>query len=230
MRWHGGRVDTGAPPLFLYNSEPLFFARAIALTRNIMISTLLKNVRPVIVMTLLALPLLPMMASAQPGNEPATSRTFNRDFSKTEKIVAEIKVHEGVMKFELNFKAAPITVANFMHLADSGLYKGTTFHRVIQGFMIQGGDPKGDGTGGPGYSIPDELPQPNLKHETGTLSMANAGPNTGGSQFFICHVPQPHLDGRHTIFGKMTAGFDVLTRVEKGDPILDLKVTEIKKP
>jgi peptidyl-prolyl cis-trans isomerase B (cyclophilin B) len=162
------------------------------------------------------------------GQNAGNVRVFNRDFSKTDKILAEIKVHEGVMKFELNFKEAPNTVANFMHLVDSGFYKKTGFHRVIQGFMAQGGDPKGDGTGGPGYNIPDEIST--LKHETGTLSMANAGPNTGGSQFFICHAPQPHLDTRHTIFGKMTSGFNVLTLIEKGDPILSIKVTEIKKP
>ena len=158
------------------------------------------------------------------------TRVFERDFSKTRAVTATITVHEGAMTFDLHFKEAPNTVANFMHLVDSGFYKSTTFHRVIQGFMIQGGDPKGDGTGGPGYDIADELPQPTLKHEVGTLSMANAGPNTGGSQFFICHAAQPHLDGRHTIFGKMTSGFDVLTRVEKGDPILDIKIVETKKP
>jgi peptidyl-prolyl cis-trans isomerase B (cyclophilin B) len=183
-------------------------------------------------MTALIALLVPLSLFAQGGNQGAPAgqpRKFKVDYSKTEKIVAEIKVHEGVMKFELNFKDAPNTVANFKHLADSGYYKGTSFHRVIQGFMAQGGDPKGDGTGGPGYTIADEINN-KLKHETGTLSMANAGANTGGSQFFICHTPQPHLDGRHAIFGKMISGYDVLTRIEKGDPILDLKVTEIKKP
>ena len=185
--------------------------------------------KKILPLLLLALPVAILGQGEDDGHGHATTRTFSHDFSKTEKVTAEIKVHEGVMKFELNFKAAPNTVANFMHLADMGFYKGVTFHRVIQGFMIQGGDPKGDGTGGPGYTIADEI-SPDLKHETGTLSMANAGPNTGGSQFFICHGPQPHLDGRHAIFGKMTAGFDVLTRVEKGDPILSVKITETKKP
>src|SRR5215217_8647840 len=108
----------------------------------------------------------------------STGRAFNKDYSKTDKIFAEIKTHEGVMKFELFFKDAPNTVANFVHLADSGFYNGLTFHRVIQGFMIQGGDPKGDGTGGPGWTIDDEI-APKLEHDVGTLSMANAGPNTG---------------------------------------------------
>lgn len=178
----------------------------------------------------LALPLaLALSAGALADDHAGGFRDFKRDFSKTEKVVAEIRTHEGVMTFELLFRSAPNTVANFMHLADEGFYGKTTFHRVIQGFMIQGGDPKGDGTGGPGYVIADEIDE-KLKHETGTLSMANAGPNTGGSQFFICHGPQPHLDGRHTIFGKMISGYDVLARVEKGDPILEVKVTETKKP
>jgi peptidyl-prolyl cis-trans isomerase B (cyclophilin B) len=183
----------------------------------------------------LALLALPFSALAQHsdddghGHGAPTSRVYKRDYSKTDKILAEIKTHEGVMKFELLFKQAPNTVANFIHLVDSGFYKGTTFHRVIQGFMIQGGDPKGDGTGGPGWTIADEL-APGVKHETGTLSMANAGPGTGGSQFFICHASQPHLDGRHAIFGKMISGYDVVTRVEKGDPILGIKIHEIKKP
>jgi peptidyl-prolyl cis-trans isomerase B (cyclophilin B) len=221
-------IDTGAHPLFLYNSSPHFSA-ALQRYEDNMTKSFLKKILP---MALLALPLAAFSQgghSAGDGHDHGNTRFFNRSFSKTEKIVVEIKVHEGVMKFELLFKQAPNTVANFMHLADSGYYKSTPFHRVIQGFMAQGGDPKGDGTGGPGYNILDEI-SPDLKHETGTLSMANAGPNTGGSQFFICHAPQPHLNGRHTIFGKMTSGFDVLTRIEKGDPILDLKVTEIKKP
>ena len=193
----------------------------------------MKNPLPMKILTLalFALVALPLSVSAQDddhGPEKAT-RVYKRDYSKTDKIYAEIKTHEGMMKFELLFKQAPNTVANFLHLVDSGFYKGTTFHRVIQGFMIQGGDPKGDGTGGPGWTIADEI-APGLKHETGTLSMANAGPGTGGSQFFICHAPQPHLDGRHAIFGKMISGYDVVTRVEKGDPILGIKITEVKKP
>jgi peptidyl-prolyl cis-trans isomerase B (cyclophilin B) len=172
---------------------------------------------------LLALPL-----SAWPQT-PAKARKFDRDSSKTERILAELTTSEGLITVELFFKKAPATVANFIHLADSGFYKGTIFHRVIQGFMTQGGDPSGDGTGGPGWTIADEI-APDLKHEAGTLSMANAGPNTGGSQFFFCHMPQPHLDGRHSIFGKVVSGFDVFTRIEKGDPILSVKILETKKP
>lgn len=155
-----------------------------------------------------------------------TGRTYQRDYSQTKQIFVDFTTHEGPVRLELFFKQAPNTVANFLHLADSGFYKGTTFHRIIHGFMTQGGDPKGDGTGGPGWKIDEE---PNgLKHEAGSLAMANAGPGTGGSQFFICHMPQPHLDGRHTIFGKLVSGFDVVTRIERGDPILDLKITEVK--
>jgi peptidyl-prolyl cis-trans isomerase B (cyclophilin B) len=197
-----------------------------------MTPSILRKTLSVFTAALVALPLVALGQghSADDGHDHGPAlRAFKKDYSKTEKITVEIKVHEGTMKFDLNFKSAPNTVANFVHLVDSGYYKGTAFHRVIQGFMIQGGDPKGDGTGGPGYSIADEI-DPKLKHETGTLSMANAGANTGGSQFFICHVAQPHLDGRHAIFGKMTSGFDVLTRVEKGDPILGIKITETKKP
>jgi peptidyl-prolyl cis-trans isomerase B (cyclophilin B) len=156
----------------------------------------------------------------------AQGRQYNRDYSKTKQIFAEITTHEGTMKLELYFKQSPNTVANFIHLADSGFYKGLTFHRIIDGFMAQAGDPNGDGTGGPNWKIDDE--RNDLKHEAGSLSMANAGPNTAGSQFFICHMAQPHLDGRHTIFGKLISGFDVLTRLERGDPILDLKITEVK--
>jgi len=168
--------------------------------------------------------LLPIFSFGQ-----GTQRLFKRDYSHTQKILAEISTSEGVMKFELLFDAAPNTVANFIHLTDSGFYKGLSFHRVIQGFMVQGGDPKGDGTGGPGYTIPDEMTG-NIKPEVGTMAMANAGPNTGGSQFFVCQMPQPQLAGRYTIFGRMTSGFDVLTRIEKGDPIIDVKINEITKP
>ncbi len=167
---------------------------------------------------------LPLTAFAQ-----LKPRLFHRDYSHTKQIFAEITTSEGTMKFELFFKDAPNTVANFIHLADTGFYNGLTFHRVIQGFVVQGGDPNGDGTGGPGYTIPDELSS-TLTHEAGTLSMANAGPNSGGSQFFICEMPQKFLNGKNTIFGKLISGFDVLTRIEKGDPILSVKITEVKKP
>jgi cyclophilin family peptidyl-prolyl cis-trans isomerase len=121
----------------------------------------------------------------------------------------------GTIKLELFASEAPTTVQNFMKLCRNGFYDGLVFHRVIAGFMIQGGCPIGDGTGGPGYVIKDEFVA-SLKHNApGILSMANAGPNTGGSQFFITLAPTPWLDGKHTIFGKVTEGMDVLQSIGK---------------
>lgn len=152
----------------------------------------------------------------------------NRDFSKVDSIVAIMKLHEGAIKFSLNFKQAPMTVANFLDLAEKGFYNGLTFHRVIPGFMIQTGDPKGDGTGGPGYRIPDESNM--LKHFIGAVSMANTGQfDTGGSQFFFCQRPAHHLNGKHTVFGQIIEGLDVIYRVEQGDPILSLEIVQFPK-
>jgi cyclophilin family peptidyl-prolyl cis-trans isomerase len=121
----------------------------------------------------------------------------------------------GTIKLELFAAETPITVQNFVKLCGSGFYDGLTFHRVIGGFMIQGGCPRGDGTGGPGYAIKDEFVA-NLKHSAaGTLSMANAGPNTGGSQFFITLAATPWLDGKHTVFGKVVEGLDVVQSIGK---------------
>jgi cyclophilin family peptidyl-prolyl cis-trans isomerase len=121
----------------------------------------------------------------------------------------------GKIKLELFASETPVTVENFLKLCKGGFYNGTTFHRVIDGFMIQGGCPRGDGTGDPGYSIKDEI-VPTLKHEIpGTLSMANRGPNTGGSQFFITLAPTPWLDGKHTVFGKVVEGMDVVRSIGK---------------
>ncbi len=139
--------------------------------------------------------------------------------------IATIATEKGIIKFELYEKEAPITTKNFIDLAQKGFYDGLTFHRVIHGFMIQGGDPKGDGTGGPGYSIPDEF-NPKLKHTKGAVSMANAGPNTGGSQFFITEAPQPHLDGKHSVFGQVIEGQDVVEKIAQGDKMLKVTVSE----
>jgi peptidyl-prolyl cis-trans isomerase B (cyclophilin B) len=129
---------------------------------------------------------------------------------------ATLATDRGDIKVELMPKEAPQTVNNFVFLARDGFFDGVVFHRVIPGFMAQGGDPTGTGTGGPGYRFSDE---PNaLKHEAGSLSMANAGPNTNGSQFFICYEPQPHLNGRHTVFGKVVAGMDVVNSFPARDP------------
>ena len=156
----------------------------------------------------------------------AEGKVFNKDYSQIKEIQAIITTHEGEIVLSLDFKAAPNTVANFVELANSGFYNGLTFHRVIPGFMIQGGDPEGNGKGGPGYTIDDEISD--LKHETGVISMANRGPNTAGSQFFITQLPQPHLDGKHAVFGKVLSGQDVVCRIEQGDPIINIKILEKK--
>jgi peptidyl-prolyl cis-trans isomerase B (cyclophilin B) len=137
---------------------------------------------------------------------------------------ATIQTMKGKIEVELFADKAPITVANFVNLSDRGFYDGLTFHRVIQNFMIQGGDPSGDGTGGPGYKFQDEFDD-SLKHSgPGILSMANAGPGTNGSQFFITHVATPWLDGKHTVFGKVTTGQDLVNQIVKGDRIVSIKV------
>lgn len=128
---------------------------------------------------------------------------------------------KGTIHLELFDKDAPNTVKNFVELAEKGFYDGLNFHRVISNFMIQGGCPLGTGTGGPGYKIKCEI-NPN-KHLAGSLSMAHAGRDTGGSQFFICHSPQPHLDGQHTVFGK-TEDMDVVNAIRKGDKIISVKI------
>jgi peptidyl-prolyl cis-trans isomerase B (cyclophilin B) len=130
---------------------------------------------------------------------------------------------KGKIVLELTEDDAPNTVANFISLAEKGFYNGVLFHRVIADFMVQGGDPQGRGTGGPGYTIADEF-SPKLKHERGVISMANAGPNTGGSQFFITTVPTPWLDGKHAIFGKVTAGMDVVDVLRQGDKMIKVTV------
>jgi peptidyl-prolyl cis-trans isomerase B (cyclophilin B) len=134
---------------------------------------------------------------------------------------------KGTIEIDLYPEYAPKTVNNFVFLAREGFYDGITFHRVISNFMIQGGDPTGSGRGGPGYRFEDEFKGNPLKHETGALSMANAGPNTNGSQFFITHSPQPHLDGRHTVFGKVTSGQDVVNAIRQGDSIRQVTIEEV---
>ncbi|WP_191992120.1 peptidylprolyl isomerase [Peribacillus tepidiphilus] len=122
-----------------------------------------------------------------------------------------------IIEFELFPNEAPGTVANFEKLANEGFYNGLTFHRVIPGFVSQGGCPYGTGTGGPGYTIKCETEGNPHKHEAGAISMAHAGRDTGGSQFFIVHEPQPHLDGVHTVFGRVTSGLDVARNMKNGD-------------
>lgn len=139
---------------------------------------------------------------------------------------AIIETEKGTIELELFEKDAPGTVANFEKLIKDGFYDGLTFHRVIPNFVIQGGCPRGDGTGGPGYTIKCETEGNPNKHGTGALSMAHAGKDTGGSQFFITHSPQPHLDGVHTVFGQVISGMDVVNSIQQGDKMLKLKVVE----
>ena len=139
----------------------------------------------------------------------------------TKQYTARFKTEKGDIVVELYADRAPLTVENFVNLARAGFYDGTTFHRVINGFMAQGGDPTGTGTGGPGYQFGDEF-HPALRHDgAGVLSMANAGPGTNGSQFFITHGPTPHLDDRHSVFGRVTEGMDVLRAIRERDPQRD---------
>lgn len=141
---------------------------------------------------------------------------------------AEIHTSKGVMKLELYEDDAPGTVANFVKLAQSGFYDGLNFHRVIPNFVIQGGCPDGTGAGGPGYTIKCELTGEKQYHDRGVLSMAHAGRNTGGSQFFICHSRQntKHLDRNHTCFGKVNEGLDVLDAIRQGDLIEKITIIE----
>ncbi len=137
---------------------------------------------------------------------------------------AIFEMDKGNITIELFDKEAPNTVANFEKLAKEGFYDGLSFHRVIAGFMAQGGCPQGNGTGGPGYTIKCEINA--NKHERGSLAMAHRGPNTGGSQFYICYEPQPHLDGMHTVFGKVIAGMDVVDKINQGDKMNKVTIVE----
>ena len=138
-------------------------------------------------------------------------------------LIAHFDTDRGPIRVELYPDKAPLTVANFVNLAQRGFYDGLNFHRVIPDFMIQGGCPQGTGTGGPGYKFEDEANN-GVGHERGVLSMANAGPNTNGSQFFITHVATPWLNGKHTVFGKVVEGMDVVDSIRQGDQIKSLKI------
>ena len=142
------------------------------------------------------------------------------------KYTATFTTSRGEIVCELFAKDAPKTVNNFVFLANEKFYDGTVFHRVIADFMVQGGDPTGTGRGGPGYRFEDETKGNPNKHQVGSLSMANAGPNTNGSQFFITHVATNWLDGKHTVFGKVTKGQDVVNAVQQGDQLVSVTVAE----
>ena len=138
-------------------------------------------------------------------------------------LIATFDTARGPIRVELLPDKAPLTVANFVNLARRGFYDGLGFHRVIADFMVQGGCPEGSGRGGPGYRFEDETGN-GVRHERGVLSMANAGPNTNGSQFFITHVATPWLDGKHTVFGKVVEGLDVVDAIAQGDAINSVKI------
>jgi peptidyl-prolyl cis-trans isomerase B (cyclophilin B) len=140
--------------------------------------------------------------------------------------IATFDTSKGRIVCELYPKDAPKTVNNFVFLAREGFYNGTKFHRVIADFMIQGGDPTGTGRGGPGYKFEDEVAGNPRKHQVGSLSMANAGPNTNGSQFFITHIATDWLNGKHTVFGQVTTGQDVVNAVQQGDTLTSVTIEE----
>lgn len=147
------------------------------------------------------------------------------DTAKTYRIT--MQTNRGEITLDMYPEHAPKTVNNFVFLTNEGFYDGILFHRVINDFVIQGGDPTGSGAGGPGYQFEDETEGNPLRHETGVISMANAGPNTNGSQFFITHSPQPHLDGRHTVFGKVVEGMHVVNCIVQGDVMEKVTASEV---
>ncbi len=140
--------------------------------------------------------------------------------------VATLDTSCGAIVCDLFAKDAPKTVSNFVFLAREGFYDGTVFHRVIANFMVQGGDPTGTGRGGPGYRFEDETKGNPHKHQVGSLSMANAGPNTNGSQFFVTHIATDWLDGKHTVFGQVKSGQDVVNKIQQGDVLKSVTIQE----
>tara|TARA_Y100000814_G_scaffold104258_1_gene73157 strand:- start:4039 stop:4650 length:612 start_codon:yes stop_codon:yes gene_type:complete len=165
---------------------------------------MVRKLRPIFLMLTLAIIFIPSSNSVAQG------------------LVAIIDTSKGVIKAELNDRAAPTTVANFVNLALRGFYDGLIFHRVERNFMVQGGDPLGNGTGGPGYRFAGEII---LKHnQPGILSMANSGPGTDGSQFFLTHLATPHLDGLHSVFGRVTSGQDIIYKIQRRDVINSITI------
>ena len=144
----------------------------------------------------------------------------------SKKYTATFETSRGTIVCELFAADAPNTVSNFVFLARDKFYDGTVFHRVIADFMIQGGDPTGTGRGGPGYRFADECKGNPHRHKVGSLSMANAGPNTNGSQFFITHIATDWLDGKHTVFGQVTSGQDIVNATQQGDTLKSVTITE----
>ena len=185
-----------------------------------------------------ALPVLGVSGCAKKKASPETetpelTSTQAQETEET-KTVQDIRIIMKTGKGEIHgtlfATKVPITTANFLNLARRGYYDGVTFHRVIANFMIQGGDPTATGSGGPGYRFGDEI-APDLRHsKPGIFSMANAGPNTNGSQFFITHVATPHLDGKHAVFGEVTKGQDVVDAIQQGDEIHSIEILDDAEP
>jgi len=174
-------------------------------------------------MLVLATFLLASCAGGEPKRKAYSAPpTMTIDTSK--QYIATIETEKGNLVLELFASDVPVTVNNFVFLAREGFYDGTTFHRVIAGFMAQGGDPTGTGTGTPGYRFADEFTE--HSNVAGALSMANSGPDTNGCQFFITYAPQPHLDGKHSVFGQLIEGMDILEKIEKGDTIVRITIEE----
>jgi peptidyl-prolyl cis-trans isomerase B (cyclophilin B) len=170
----------------------------------------------------------PGIASIQRSGQRSFRSPPERVIDPANAYVAEMQTSRGVITLELAAADAPNTVNNFVYLSCVGYFDGLTFHRVVrdpQPFVIQGGDPSGNGRGGPGYIFADEF-SPNLRHEAGAISMANSGPGTNGSQFFITLAPAPHLDDKHSIFGRVTAGMDVANRIQQGDLVQSISIKE----
>ena len=168
----------------------------------------------IIIVVIATMPEKPKTYSAPPPMTIDTSKQYT----------ATIETEKGDLVLELFASDVPITVNNFVFLAREGFYDGLTFHRVVADFVVQGGCPIGDGTGGPGYQFGDEITE--HTHVAGALSMANSGPNTNGSQFFITYTPQHHLNGHHSVFGQLVEGTDVLGRIEQGDVMIRITIEE----
>lgn len=158
------------------------------------------------------------------------NKTMTNSENNLQPINVTMKTSEGDIDIRIFADKVPRTSANFLNLAQMGFYDDLTFHRVVDDFMIQGGDPEGSGHGGPGYQFDDEF-HPDLKHDrAGILSMANSGPNTNGSQFFITHKPTPHLDGDHAVFGEVTDGQDIVDSISEGDKIHTIEIHDDPEP
>ena len=215
-----GKKQAGGKNVPWYTNKVTYWVLGIVLVLGIILALSLFNVIPIFPATENS----KGVSAMQSENPKSYNSPIPMIIDVNKKYTATIKTAKGDLVLELYPKDAPVTVNNFVSLARKGFYNGVTFHRVIPGFMAQGGDPTGTGAGGPGYKFQDEFSS--RTHVTGALSMANSGPNTNGSQFFICYAPQPHLNGKHTVFGQLTQGMDVLTKLVNGDKMIEVTISE----